>query len=87
MAWGIVIYKSLDRYVPFIMADDIYDRMKESLSTEKGINMYGMEFINGRKGISDEKIDSIDDKLNSLIERLNAGEKLSLDKELDKIIL
>ncbi len=84
MAFGIIIYKSFNQYIDFVMADEtLYDMMKESLSTERDKMMYGMEYINGRKGISDERIDEASNHFHSLVERLNAGEKLDLDSELE----
>ena len=89
MPFGIIIYKSepLEHYVNFEMADDtLYDKMKEVLSTEQGIKMYGMRFISGIKGIKDENADRICDIVHNLVQRKNKRENIELEKELEKIV-
>lgn len=84
MPFGIEIYISFGRYFSFTMADDtIYDLMQETLSSPKGQQLYGMVHVAGRKGIPDAQIDTASPRLRSLVVRLNGGEALDLEAELD----
>lgn len=84
MPWGVEIYASAGQYHVFTMADDIpYDMMKDTLSSEKGRLMYGMRHVAGRKGITDEQIDAVSPRIQSIVERINGGETLDLEAELD----
>jgi len=78
--WGIMVYESYGHFYSFVMADDrAYDGMKE------GIVRYETKFLGGKKGISDEKIDNISNYVNKLVKRLNGGESLDVEKELELI--
>lgn len=73
MAYGIMICESNGIYYSHLFADDtFYKGMKASLSNS---------FIAGKKGISDEKIDNIREKVNGLVAKLNCGEPVDIEKE------
>ena len=57
MGWGIIIFKSLGHFYPFVMADDrLYDGMRENCQK------YELKFIGGKKGITDEHVDTMSEK-------------------------
>ena len=81
MAFGIFVYESSRGVYLFIMADDfIYDRMK------KDMHLYGMKFLNGRKGIPDGEIDDVSKRVRDVVKRKKDGEKIDLNKELELIL-
>ncbi len=86
MPWGILLYESFGKYWSFTMADDtLYDMMRQTLSTEEGRRKYGMTHIGGKKGIRDTDIDRFGRHVRTLVERLNQGESLDLENELDAL--
>jgi len=83
MAFGIIIFKSFGHLYPLTMADDgFYDGMKEVMFKEYS----PMEFIYGKKGISNEEIDGLNEQVCGLVKRINDGEPLNIKGELDSIL-
>ena len=81
MAFGIIVYEYLGRIYPFTMADDIiYEGMK------KDMYHYGMNFLNGKKGINDCEIDDISKRVSDMVKRKNVGENLNLFEELELVL-
>ena len=78
MTWGILLYKSPGIYTSLTLAhDSLYDAMRDNA------HKYDMKFLGGKKGISDEEIDSICDRVENLASRLNEGENLDIESELE----
>ena len=83
MGWSIVVYESLGRYVLFSMADlTLYDMMKETSSSEDGIQRYGLRFVAGKRDIPDIHIDTAVNLVSKIVNRMNQGERLDLEREL-----
>lgn len=85
MAHGIFVLKSYGNFYTFTVADDsIYDPMEERLSSKKGI--YSLEFVAGKKGIGEEEIDGIADKVRELVKKANDRFPIDFKKTLESIL-
>ena len=74
---GILIYKSGLQYYSFVASDDeAYKSMKKSLSREKS------QILWEKADTTLDKIGSARNTKNNLVERLNSGEKINLEREL-----
>ena len=54
--------------------------MRETTSSDEGKARYGMEFVCGRKGITDREFRRIRNRALRLVERLNSGENVERSK-------
>ena len=80
MGGGVLVLKSGKRYNILVVAyDSMYDGCKERC------DKYGLEFVGGRKGISDSVIDEFSLEVANLVDRLNSGESLNVNLELEKL--
>jgi hypothetical protein len=83
MGWSVLVSKMGNNYSSLSIADlNLYDLMKESLSEEDRGLRYGMKFVAGKRDIPDEIIDSEVKRISGLVERMNRGEIIDLEKEL-----
>jgi hypothetical protein len=81
MAWGVIVYQSAGELFSFVMADDsLYDGMKNKREN-------CMYFFTGKKGIRDNEIDGICERVSDLMGMANNGEVSSEEarKGLEKI--
>lgn len=84
MGWSVLVYESGGLYIPFSIADlKLYDMMKETLSGEENIEHYGMRFIAGKRNIDDKKVEVEVQRISGLVEKMNRGEDVDLEKELE----
>ena len=80
MTGGIIVYEYFGHFYPLIMADDtIYDSMK------RYIDKHNTNFINGKKGITNDEINDTSNKVCELVRKVNEGEQPELKKELEAI--
>jgi len=80
MPWGVIVHQYAGRVYSFVMANDnLYDGVKEDMLKNS------IDVVGGKKGIDDSDIDNISGKVSDLVNRVNAGEKLNLNKELGHI--
>lgn len=75
-----MIYESYGYFYSFIIADE---RLYEGLRNESG--GYGINFLGGKKEISDEERDKVSSQVRDLTRKLNSKEPLNLEKELKNL--
>ena len=82
---GIIIYESSGHYTQFGMTDNLlFDLMKDATSTPEGIQRYGLKYIAGKK-IPIKQADRVSEEARGLIDKLNQGEPIDSQQELDAI--
>ena len=82
MSWCILVIESSGKVYPFTADAVLYQDMKETLSSEKGIGLYGMRFLGGVTDVHDKRITPVREQVQHLIANLADGEPLDLEKEL-----
>jgi len=75
---GVLIYKRIDKYYSFVVSnDDLYKNLKEYLPKK------GNQILWEKEGISIDAINKVRAYKDTLVEKLNKGQKINLEKELD----
>lgn len=81
MPWGILLYQNVGMYYSLVMADDtLYNSMKKEMKKA------GMEILDGKKGISDDRINDISSKIDGIVAKLNKCQGVVL-KELEQAFI
>ena len=79
--WGVIVMESGRRYSPLTFAaGEMFDSLKRRMQ-DRG---YGMNYVAGTNGISDEDIDRLSADVFSVVERANSGEVGDILFELQK---
>jgi hypothetical protein len=80
MAWGILLYEQLGKHYSLIVADDkLYGSSVTTLEKLQG------GILGGKKGIRNEDIDAVCSRINTLKNRLDKGESVNLESELQQV--
>ena len=79
MAFGIMVTEWCGRYAPFTMvSEEMLDGLRKGMCEGR----YGMNYVAGRNGISDDEIDELSRKVADVVKRKNDGQDLDLRNEL-----
>ena len=80
MTCGIILYHDGSAYWSCIIADDtLYDGMYKDLTKLR------RTILRGKKGIQDEQIDEISDQVTKMVEKLNKGVSMNIERELHSV--
>lgn len=81
MASAIIVYEGGGHIYPFTARHDIaYDTITEKM------HKFKMNFLAGKKGIADNEIDSLSERIREIVKRCNKDNSLDARKELEAIL-